>query len=495
MPQPFYTSWIRTGHALAFATAVTLGAVASSVPAEAQSAPSSLELLERVIADSDGLKGVVMDDMIFPRANFLSYRDSVAGIGSRQLRSSFYNVARWAGGIVYYSFDANLPPAQGTAFLEACQEWEKWVNLKFVERTTQANYIRVYQDSGGGSFSYIGMVGGVQDLSLASWASKWTACHEIAHALGAMHEQCRSDRDSYVSIDFSNVSLESAGNFAIVSTSINKGAYDFDSVMHYYGNAFALNTAQPTIICKPGYTQFQSTMGQRDHLSQLDKEGMVAIYGAPISNYSLSGVVTLGTGKLAGVLIKLNTGQSVTTDSNGAFSFPTLLAGTYTLAANKTGYNFTPTSRSLILSGNVSSVSFAAAVAPAAPAVVVSIPSIAMVENNAGAPYMSFNVSLSEPSAQTVTVNFATVNGSALAGSDYIARSGTLTFRAGTTIAEVRITLLPDRILEANETFSVVLSNPVGATLGVWNGKATIVNDDRASDAPPAAFNPSGPGG
>lgn len=471
--------------ALTLAAVAAFGALALtsfSAPAHAQTTPTNVQLLDQALNQSAGSDGVVIDDMIFPRANFLDYRNRVAKQGSRSLSSAFYNTARWTGGNVYYSFNASLPTAQRTAFLEATQEWEKWVNVKFTARTNQANYINVYHDASDGSFSYIGMVGGVQDMSLASWATKWTACHEIAHALGAMHEQCRSDRDNYVSIDFSNIPSSAASNFAIVSDSINKGAFDFDSVMLYFSTAFAIDNSKYTIICKPSYTQYQDTMGQRDHLSTSDKAGMISIYGAPVSNYSLSGVVSVGTQKLSGVVLTLNNGQTATTNTSGVYTFASLPGAAYTLTPSKAGYTFSPASRQFTLSGNVTTANFAATAATVA-LPTVSVTSVNMVEGNAGAPYITFNVSLSQPSTQAVSVNFTTANGTATAGSDYTARSGTITIPAGSTMADIRVNILPDRVVEANETFTVVLSNPAGATLATYVGRATIINDDRASDA------------
>ena len=475
--------------------------VSSSFPVFAQSRvsanPTNLQLLDRAIAKSANTNRVAVDDMLFPRERFLAYRSEVAKAETGGTRSALYSTPYWTEGRIYYSFDAGLPSAQRTAFTEAAREWEKWANVKFAPRTTQANYIRVYQDSGGGSFSYIGMVGGVQDMSLASWGTKWTACHEIEHALGAMHEQCRSDRGSYISINFANIQADAADNFAIVSGSLNKGTYDFDSVMHYYSTAFAVDPNKYTIVCKPAFAAFQDTMGQRDHLSDKDKAGIVSVYGAPntTSTYSLAGAVSLGSTPLSGVSLSLSNGVAQVANSSGAFVFSGVAAGNYTLTPSKTGYSFSPSSRSVALSGNQTGLNFAATAVTQAAASTISISSAAMVEGHAGAPYMTFNVSLSRPSTQTITVNFQTVNGNALAGSDYTARTGTLTFRAGSTEADVRVALLPDTVLEGNETFSVVLSNPVGATLGVATGKGTIINDDRASDAEEAPNNPSSSNG
>ena len=468
--------------ALVFAVVAIIG-LKSSLPAWAQATPSNLQLLDQAIEKSGGSEEVVIDDMIFPRERFVAYRNQVAGQRTGGTRSAFYNVPRWTGGNVPYVLDAALPTAQRTAFIEACREWEKYVNVRFMPRTTQANYIRVYQDGGGGSFSYVGMNGGAQDMSLASWATKWTAAHEIEHALGAMHEQCRSDRGTYVSINFANIDPDAASNFAIISDSINRGAYDFDSVMHYYDTAFAIDPSIYTIIAKPAYAAFQNSMGQRDHLSALDKAGMVYIYGAPPVYYPLGGTVTSGGSALSGVSLALSNGQKATTNTSGVFNFPSVAKGTYTLTPSKAGFSFSPVSRSVSLTAGITNANFSATpvVVPVSNAT-VSVSSVSMVEGNAGAPYMTFNVSLSQPVTQTVTVNYTTFDGTAKAGTDYTLRRGTLTFRAGTTTADVRIALLPDRVVEASEGFSVVLSTPAGATLGTATGRGTIVNDDRSSD-------------
>jgi hypothetical protein len=77
-----------------------------------------------------------------------------------------------------------------------------------------------------------------------------------------------------------------------------------------------------------------------------------------------------------------------------------------------------------------------------------------------------------------VTVNYATANGTATAGSDYVAKAGTLTFAPGTTSQTITVTVNGDILIEANETFSVNLSSPTNATLGTATAVVTIVNDD-----------------
>ncbi len=89
-----------------------------------------------------------------------------------------------------------------------------------------------------------------------------------------------------------------------------------------------------------------------------------------------------------------------------------------------------------------------------------------------------FTVNLSKTGSQAISVNFATANGTASAGSDYIAKNGLLTFKAGETSKTVDVGVYRDRIAEVNETFSLNLTNATNATLADAQGVATIRNDD-----------------
>jgi Calx-beta domain len=115
-------------------------------------------------------------------------------------------------------------------------------------------------------------------------------------------------------------------------------------------------------------------------------------------------------------------------------------------------------------------------VTPILPA--ISINDVSDVEGNVGGKSLGFTVSLSTPSASTVTVNYATADGTATAGSDYVAQSGTLTFAAGQVTRAIIVSINGDSTPEPNETFFVNLSAPSGATLADAQGQATILNDD-----------------
>ena len=87
-----------------------------------------------------------------------------------------------------------------------------------------------------------------------------------------------------------------------------------------------------------------------------------------------------------------------------------------------------------------------------------------------------FTVSLSATSSQQVTVDYATSDGTATAGEDYTATSGTLTFQAGETTKTISVPITDDTDNEGDETFTVTLSNAAGADLGTQAATGTIRN-------------------
>jgi hypothetical protein len=112
----------------------------------------------------------------------------------------------------------------------------------------------------------------------------------------------------------------------------------------------------------------------------------------------------------------------------------------------------------------------------------LSINDVAVAEGNSGTTTLGFTVSLSEASSQTVTVGYATTDGTATTtDGDYVAASGTLTFAPGVTTQPVNVTVNGDTKYEANETFVVDLSGPVNATILDSQGTGTITNDDAAT--------------
>ena len=96
---------------------------------------------------------------------------------------------------------------------------------------------------------------------------------------------------------------------------------------------------------------------------------------------------------------------------------------------------------------------------------------------------LEFNVTLSHVSSRTITVSYATQDGTAQAGSDYTAASGALTFNAGDTSQTVSVTVLTDSEDEGEETLTLTISNPSQATLDDASGIGTGTIEDGESSS------------
>lgn len=96
----------------------------------------------------------------------------------------------------------------------------------------------------------------------------------------------------------------------------------------------------------------------------------------------------------------------------------------------------------------------------------------------------AFTVTLSAAATTTVAVPYATADGTA-DGNDYTSTAGTLTIAPGQTTATVDVPITGDGTPEADETFTLTLGTPSGATLGRATATATILNDDTAPPPPP----------
>ena len=91
---------------------------------------------------------------------------------------------------------------------------------------------------------------------------------------------------------------------------------------------------------------------------------------------------------------------------------------------------------------------------------------------------LTFDVTLNTASGKEITLNYATADDTATAGSDYTQTNGTLTFSAGETTKTIDVAVLEDGSPEEDETFTVTLSNAVSATIGDGTATGTIQDDD-----------------
>src|SRR4030095_6194336 len=108
----------------------------------------------------------------------------------------------------------------------------------------------------------------------------------------------------------------------------------------------------------------------------------------------------------------------------------------------------------------------------------LSINDVSTTEGNAGTKVLNFTVTLSAASSLPVSVDYATANGTATAGSDYVATNGTLTFNPGDTTKTIPVTINGDVGFEPDETFTVTLTSSLNGTIGDNQGLGTIQNDE-----------------
>jgi len=108
----------------------------------------------------------------------------------------------------------------------------------------------------------------------------------------------------------------------------------------------------------------------------------------------------------------------------------------------------------------------------------VSIDDVSIVEGDEGLQQIEFTVSLAQASGKTISVDYSSVDGTAIAGEDYQATSGTLTFEPGETSKTITVDVVGDTLDEPDEAFSIQLANLVNASATDDIGTGTIIDDD-----------------
>jgi hypothetical protein len=163
-----------------------------------------------------------------------------------------------------------------------------------------------------------------------------------------------------------------------------------------------------------------------------------------------------------------NSGSPQTLNGSGiaTFSSSALTATTHAIAADYNGNGNFGTSSGTLVGGQV---------VRGEPS--ISINDVSIGEGDSGTKLANFTVTLSSASDLTVTVNFATANGTANS-SDYQSTSGTVTFNPTQTSQTISVTLNADTAFEPDDTYFVNLSSAGNASIADNQGLGTIVNDD-----------------
>ncbi|XP_061678638.1 high choriolytic enzyme 1-like [Syngnathoides biaculeatus] len=146
--------------------------------------------------------------------------------------------------------------------------------IRFVPRNRQRDYVSI--QSNNGCYSYVGRRGNGQPLSLDRKGCLYhsTVQHELLHALGFNHEQCRSDRDRHIRILWENIQSGWEYAFDKMNTLNMNTAYDYNSVMQYHRYAFSGNN-KPTMVPIPNANV---SFGNASQMSRNDITRLNSLY-------------------------------------------------------------------------------------------------------------------------------------------------------------------------------------------------------------------------
>ncbi|XP_053316442.1 astacin-like metalloendopeptidase [Spea bombifrons] len=150
---------------------------------------------------------------------------------------------------------------------DAIKEFETMTCVKFVSRSSEADYLSI--ESLSGCWSYVSKIGGKQIVSLNKngCMNPGVIQHELMHTLGFIHEHSRSDRNNYVDILWQNILPVNHPNFEIRDSNNLDLPYDYGSIMHYPSTAYSNPSGTNTIVPKPDP---KVPIGQTLGMSHLD---------------------------------------------------------------------------------------------------------------------------------------------------------------------------------------------------------------------------------
>jgi len=281
---------------------------------------------ETIIKEAEG-KYYFSDDEILSERQFnILKRMANNNLGTSE-RSTILTdfTKKWTGGIWYYKIQSNRASEIFTAM--------SWIseasNIQFIERTNQTNYVTIYDTNEPSSWSnVIGMESGTKEIHISSAQPTGTIAHEIMHSLGFFHEQCRPDRDSYITVNMNLIPDDLKYQYNIHPSSQGIGTFDFESIMLYASNSY---------MKKNNGTGWDYN---RSYLSTGDKQGLATLYGGKISGpnqicaegifTSSSGAITINNANGIATLTSLGNNQWKVTRIGNANGKVTLNStGTY----------------------------------------------------------------------------------------------------------------------------------------------------------------------
>ena len=182
----------------------------------------------------------------------------------------------WQYGVIPYEFDTDYrwTTEEKNRVIATLNRLDRETNLTLIPRNGHGDYLEIQKTDPFpqpiGS-SWVGRVGGGQNVVLGV-LDEGLVVHEVLHAAGFYHEQCRRDRDSYVRINWANIVDDREHNFEIREDGRPLGPYDFNSIMHYGSMAFGNGSVTISPIGSA------RSVGRSNWLTDLDVDGVNIIY-------------------------------------------------------------------------------------------------------------------------------------------------------------------------------------------------------------------------
>lgn len=182
-----------------------------------------------IVVEKVGNEYILQEDMILSEKQIEELRTSPI---TRGIRIPKMSAKKWPNKIVYYTYQSGFIPSE--SINTAIEYIQQMTNLEFKMKTSTTKGYIYFQNATSNNSSSVGYTSSKQNINLTSNAGSGVALHEICHAIGLMHEHCRSDRDNYITIKWDSIKDSAKANFAIITSNYeNEGYFDFNSVMRY----------------------------------------------------------------------------------------------------------------------------------------------------------------------------------------------------------------------------------------------------------------------